>query len=320
MAHMIEFVDGVAQIAYAGETPWHGLGTKVASDLTPEQMLKAAGLDWDVAKAPAYATVGGKQVYVGHSALVRSSDNKILDVVTDDWNPCQNSEAFEFFNDFVAAGEMSMEVAGSLRDGKIVWALAKVNDSFELFGGKDRVDAYLHFTNPHSYGQSIDVRFTPIRVVCNNTLTLSLNTKAKNMVKVSHRREFDGDQVKETLGVAKHKLAQYKEMAKYLSQKRFNDESIVEYFQRVFPVLTQKDTPRKELSKSASLALEVMEQQPGAEFGAGSWWQAFNCTTFMVDHLIGRSDDSRLTSAWYGSGKNLKTRSLELAVEYADAA
>jgi phage/plasmid-like protein (TIGR03299 family) len=320
MAHEIEMVDGKAQIAFVGETPWHGLGTQVADDLTPEQMLQAAGLDWEVQKIPAYATVGGKKISVGHSALVRSSDNKVLEVIPDDWNPCQNSEAFEFFNDFVAAGDMSMHTAGSLKGGKIVWALAKVSDSFELFGGKDRVDAYLHFTNPHSYGQSIDVRFTPIRVVCNNTLTLSLNMKSKNMVKVSHRREFDGDTVKEALGVAKHKLAQYKEMAVHLSQKRYTDESIVEYFQRVFPVLTQKDKSRKELSKSASVALDIMNEQPGAEYGEGTWWQAFNTTTFMTDHLIGRSVDSRLTSAWYGANKNLKTRALQVAVEMADAA
>lgn len=321
MSHELEMLNGVAQMAYAGETPWHGLGVKVSNDLTPDQMLKAAGLDWSVSKAPAFVNIDGEQVDIGRSALIRNTDNSILDIVSDDWNPCQNTEAFEFFNDFVAAGDMEMHTAGSLKDGKIVWALAKVKDSFELFGGRDQVDAYLHFTNPHQYGQSIDVRFTPIRVVCNNTLTLSLNMKSKNMVKVSHRREFDGDLVKETLGVAKHKLEQYKEMAEHLSKKRFTNESIVDYFARVFPVLTQKADPRKELSKSATYALEeALMEQPGAELGEGTWWQAFNTVTYMTDHIIGRSVDSRLTSAWYGANKNLKTKALELAVEMADAA
>ena len=321
MAHELEMVNGQASMAYAGDVPWHGLGVKVSNDLTPEQMLQAAGLDWTVDPINLFAEVGDRKIATGHRALVRSSDQKVIDVITDDWNPVQNSEAFEFFNDFVAAGDMEMHTAGSLKDGKIVWALAKVKDSFELFNGRDQVDAYLHFTNPHQYGQSIDVRFTPIRVVCNNTLTLSLNMKSKNMVKVSHRREFDGDMVKEALGVAKHKLAQYKEMAQHLSQKRVNDESIVEYFARVFPVLTQKEKARKDLSKSATFALEeALNGQPGAEFGEGTWWQAFNTVTYMTDHIIGRSVDSRLTSAWYGANKNLKTKALELAVEMADAA
>lgn len=322
MAHMIEMVDGKASMAYAGDVPWHGLGTKVSNDLTPEQMLKAANLDWTVDPVDLYAEVGDRRLPTGHRALVRSSDQKVLDVITDDWNPCQNHEAFEFFNDFVAAGDMEMETAGSLKDGKIVWALAKVKESFELFGGQDVVEAYLHFTNPHSYGQSIDVRFTPIRVVCNNTLTLSLSQKSKNMVKVSHRREFDADMVKEALGVAKEKLATYKEMAQYLSQKRYNDENVVDYFKRVFPVLTNKKDSEKELSKSAERAVEIIRtnDQPGAEFGKGTWWEAFNATTFMVDHEIGRSADTRLTSAWYGANRNLKTKALETAVEMADAA
>ena len=206
MSHELEFVNGQASMAYAGDVPWHGLGTKVSNDLTPEQMLKAAGLDWTVDPVQLFAEVGDERLYTGHRALVRSSDQKVIDVITNDWNPVQNSEAFEFFNDFVAHGDMSMETAGSLKDGKIVWALAKVKESFDLFGGKDRVDAYLHFTNPHQYGQSIDVRFTSIRVVCANTLSASLNQKSKNMVKVSHRRQFDPEQVKETLGVAKGKL------------------------------------------------------------------------------------------------------------------
>lgn len=318
MSHELEFVDGEASMAYTGDVPWHGLGTKVAPDLTPLQMLKAAKLNWTVEPIPAIATLpNGKQINTGHSALIRSSDNKVLDVITDDWKPMQNIDAFKFFNEFVAAGDMEMHTAGSLKGGKIVWALAQVKDSFELFGGKDQVDAYLHFTNPHTYGQSIDVRFTPIRVVCNNTLTLSLGMKSKNMVKVSHRREFDPDLVKEALGVAKHKLAHYKEMAQFLSKRRYNDENIVEYFQRVFPVLTKNPDSEKVLSNSAELALTVIDEQPGAELGAGTWWQAFNAVTYMTDHIIGRSTDSRLTSAWYGANKNLKTKALEVAVEMA---
>ena len=313
MAHMIE------TMAYAGEVPWHGLGVSVPADLSPAQMLEKAGLDWKVQKIPAYAEINGKKTFVGRHALVRSSDGSILDTVTADWNPVQNEEAFEFFNDFVASGDMEMHTAGSLREGQVVWALAKVKDSFELFGG-DTVESYLLFTNPHRFGQSIDVRFTPIRVVCNNTLTLSLNTKSDNMVKINHRREFDGDSVKEMLGIAHDKLVKYKEMAKFLGSKKYKEESITEYFQRVFPMITNKETPRKDMSKSANLALAVLETQPGANFAEGTWWQAFNAVTFLTDHKIGRSADSRLQSAWFGPNRQLKNRALELAVEYAEAA
>ena len=163
MAHLVE------TMAYAGETPWHGLGQRVPGDLTPAQMLTSAGLDWSVDKIQSFVNINGKQVYTGKDALVRSSDGRILDVVSQDWNPLQNEEAFEFFNDFVCSGDMEMHTAGSLKHGQIVWALAKVKESFDVFGG-DQVDSYLLFTLPHKFGQSIDVRFTPIRVVCNLSL------------------------------------------------------------------------------------------------------------------------------------------------------
>ena len=318
MAHMIEMVNGKAQMAYAGDTPWHGLGTKVPGDLTPTQMLEAAGLDWSVEKVPAFAKVGGKNVAIGQSALVRSIDNKILDVVSDDWNPVQNAEAFDFFNEFVAAGDMEMHTAGSLKDGQIIWGLAKVKESFELFKG-DQIDSYLLFSNFHKYGFSTDVRFTPIRVVCNNTLTLSLNSKVERMAKISHRQVFNPDDVKGMLGIATNKLAQYKEMAQFLGSKRYNDENIVEYFTRIFPVTGSNEKKKKEVSKNAQYALDVLETQPGAEYAPGTWWQAFNAVTFLTDHVIGRSADTRLTSAWYGYNKGVKTKALETAVEMAEA-
>ena len=307
MAHQVE------TMAYAGEVPWHGLGKQVLPDLSPEQMLYEAGLDWSVEKVPAFAEVNGEKVAVGKSALVRSSDSKVLDVVGDDWNPVQNAEAFGFFADFVSEGNMEMHTAGSLKGGQMVWALAKVKDeSFELFGD-DRVDSYLLFSNPHMYGKSIDVRFTPIRVVCNNTLTLSLGTSSKNSVKVSHRTQFNADQVKETMGIASSKLNQYKEMSQFIASKRFTEDSKIEYLEKLFPVLGE--AKRKQRSKGAQGVLDILDTQPGAEYGEGTFWQLFNGVTYYVDHEMGRNADNRMNAAWFGSGVKKKQDALALAVE-----
>lgn len=319
MAHELEIIDGKAQMAYAGAVPWHGLGTRVPGDLTPDQMLEAAGLNWEVEKIPAYANIKGINTPIGQSALVRTSDSKMLDVVSDDWNPVQNQEAFDFFDEYVRAGDMEMHTAGSLKGGQIVWGLAKIKESFELFKG-DQIDAYLLFSNFHKYGFSTDVRFTPIRVVCNNTLTLSLNSKVERMVKISHRKQFNPGNVKEMLGIATDKLAKYKEMAAFLGSKKAKDEDIVEYFCRVFPVTGSNENKTKELSKNAQTAIDILYTQPGADFAEGTWWQPFNAVTYFADHLAGRSTDTRLTSSWYGSNKNVKTKALELAVEMAEAA
>lgn len=309
MAHLVE------TMAYAGETPWHGLGVKVLGDLTPDQMLKKAGLDWTVSKQPTYVKINGEEIMTEQQALVRSSDNSILTMVSDDWKPVQNHEAFEFFNDFVMQGEMAMDTAGSLKQGRNVWALAKVKDSFEILGG-DRVDSYLLFSNPHQYGRCIDIRFTPIRVVCNNTLTLSLAGNSDLMVRLNHRRSFDGDLVRNTLGIASKKLGTYKDMAQFLSSKNFTSESVVNYLKDVFPSLTKKDN--SVMSRPATQAFEVLETQPGAEYGKGTFWQAFNAVTYTTDHLLGHSEETRLASAWYGSNRQRKLVALEKAVEYAE--
>jgi phage/plasmid-like protein (TIGR03299 family) len=301
------------------ETPWHGLGKAVEADLTPEQMLKEAQLDWTVRLEPCYTVVNDQVYTIAREALVRSSDNKVLDIVSSNWSPVQNITAASFYNEFVANGDMNMETAGSLCGGQIVWFLAKMKESFDLFKGRDKVDSYLLFTNPHRYGWSTSVSMTPIRVVCKNTLMLSLSSNAKDkIIKVSHSQEFNPEEVKLLLVTAAEKLAKYKEMAQFLSQKKAPKEDIVEYFKRVFPMLSSKED-NKELSKSAKKCLDILPQQPGAELGEGTWWQPFNAVTFFADHVASKEADTRLTNSWFGNMRRKKVEALETALEYAEA-
>jgi len=318
MAHMVE------TMAYAGEVPWHGLGVPVSNDLTPAQMMEKAGLNWQVREVDTFIEYNGSKQFTGNKCLVRETDGRILTTVGENWNPVQNETAFEFFSDFVMEGNMEMHTAGSLKDGQMVWALAKVKDSFELFGG-DTVESYLLFSNPHQYGKAIDVRFTPIRVVCNNTLTLSLESKAERSVRIGHRVEFDPSEVKQALGIAAEKLETYKDMATFLGKKRFTPDSYIEYLNTVFPRTADKKVQGKALSvdtlsRNAKLAYDSLESQPGAKFAEGSWWQAFNSVTFITDHVQGRNEDNRLYSSWFGGNQVRKRDALKTAIEFAEAA
>lgn len=319
MAHEVEIINGVAQMAYAGAKPWHGLGTEVSNDLTPVQMMQKAGLDWEVEQQELVTASGVK--IKDKVALVRSSDNKVLDVTGKDWKPVQNEDAFEFFAEYVAAGDMEMNTAGSLKEGKNVFALAKVKESFSILGD-DQVDSYLLFSNPHEYGKAIDIRFTPIRVVCNNTLTFSLQSASKNFVKLNHRSEFDADMVKQQMGLAHEKFAQYKEMAEFLSSRRYTAESLIQFYSEIFPH-TYKTVETKtidDLSKNAKAAMDVLYTQPGAAYGEGTWWQVLNSVTYHTDHVMGRSAESRMQSAWFGQNQTRKLKAANKAVEYATAA
>lgn len=324
MAHQVE------TMAYAGETPWHGLGTRVSNDLSVDEMLEQSGLDWKVRAIPVVGKADGIEIKSDHQMLIRESDNKQLTMITDKWNPVQNQEAFDFFREFVDAGSMEMHTAGSLQGGRWVWVLAKISESFELFGG-DKVDSYLLFSNPHIYGRGVEIRFTPTRVVCNNTLNLSLGNATDNKVRLNHRSTFDAEMVKEALGIASEKMSKYKEMAQFLGSKTYKTENVAEYMKSVFPGYSKKDIAQPEtlteaqiaslgLSRNAKGALDILETQPGANYAPGTWWNAYNACTYMTDHVIGKTQESRLTSAWYGLNKSVKVKALEKAVEYAEAA
>lgn len=314
MAHMLEMVDGQAQMAYVGKTPWHGLGVKLEEGVTPQEMMVAAGLDWSVEKVNMYYGMQDEIKVEGKQALIRSTDQKLLDIVGVDWNPVQNSEAFNFFNEFCKAGQMSMHTAGSLFDGKRVWALAKIASDFELFNG-DKVEGYLLFSNPHKFGQAVDIRFTPVRVVCNNTLTLSLNQSVMNAVKLNHRKEFEPEGVKQILGLASQHMDEYRQTAEFLGSKRVTDEQFKTFLQGVFGESKKDD----KLTRSAQMAYDVLDTQPGAEFARGTWWSALNAVTYVTDHQLGRAGDTRLNSIWYGANRTKKIEAVKKAVEFAEA-
>ena len=212
MAHLVE------TMAFAGATPWHKLGNSVSNDLTPEQMAIAAEINWSVEKLPDFQFWGGQYLPVpGKFNLTRTSDGKVLHVVGPLYTPVQNVEALKFFTEFITAGDMNMETAGSLAGGQRIWGLASIQDGFTLAGG-DRINGYLLLCSPHKQGEAFTIRFTTIRVVCNNTLTMALNGHSGATFRMSHANRFDAamqGQAKIALGLAKTRLHEFEEKASF---------------------------------------------------------------------------------------------------------
>lgn len=351
MAHMVE------TMAYAAVNgaPWHRLGVPVSADLTPAEILTAAHLDWTVAKQPVYNLWDGAYVTVdGKFNLARTTDGKVLDVVGSRYNPTQNAEAVEFFTEFVTAGDMRMDTCGSLEGGRRTWALASIEDGFTLAGG-DRVNGYLLLSSPHREGESFQVKFTGVRVVCNNTITAALNGGGATW-RMSHAKRFDADmqqQAKTALGLAKTRLNEFHEKAEFLATTRVNgSQALIEYVavlsgSEVLDAIVDEASATDAVSAGGSvldailaghsatavtrairetylnragrMILESILDSPGSDLPSakGTWWGAVNGVTYAVDHTIGRSDDTRLTSAWFGPRSGLKTQAVELAVAYA---
>ncbi len=153
------------------EVPWHGLGVIVKEAPTSEDAIRLAGLDWTVEQEDIRLDSVNGQVIEGYKANVRSSDNSVLGIVSDKYKIIQNSEAFAF-TDFLLSEGVTYETAGSFRNGKSVWLLAKMPEKFKILG--DEFVNYLVFTNSHDATSAVTVAITPIRVVCQNTLNLAL--------------------------------------------------------------------------------------------------------------------------------------------------
>ena len=324
MSHNVE------TMAYAGEVPWHGLGVPVSNDMSAYEMMEAAQLNWSVKKQPMYFMPNeDNSNWVNNSTgvlvedkmlLIREKDNMQLDVVGKNWHPVQNQEAFDFFYDWVEEGKMEMHTAGSLSNGKIVWILAKVNETFEVLKN-DIVESYMLFTNPHSFGTSVNVRFTPIRVVCNNTFQLALGNN-NNGIRLDHTKKFDPHLVRDTLGLATDSMRVYQHQATYLASKHATGEQRDNYFKEMFPMTDyEKDVKGYVRSKKAADANRLHNNgTPGSEFSKDSWWDTFNTLTFMYDHKLGKSNASRIRSSWYGEASKTKQVALAKALEYANVA
>jgi phage/plasmid-like protein (TIGR03299 family) len=341
------------------DIPWHGLGVSIDHDATPDEMLEVSGLNWTVSKRPLFtprvpSIVDGQEFETmsvpDFFTLVRDSDNKILGPAGKDYVPTQNKQAFDFFKKFTDVGQMRMETAGSLQEGRQVWVLAKVMKSFSLPGG-DEVGGYLLLSSPHVWGKSFIIKFVTIRVVCMNTFTMAMNeSKFGKGFRMPHIRAFDGDVAEEariSLGIAKELFQDFETTAGKLAKTKVDVDVVVRYVADVFqPELIvdsfgksfykQNESKQAELlidpsspkvdaaqfKRSAYEVLSMVNRQPGADLEStrGTLWGAFNAATYYTDHVAGRDRDNALHSAWFGPRSVLKTTALRRAVQMAEVA
>jgi phage/plasmid-like protein (TIGR03299 family) len=336
-------VAAVETMAYAGEVPWHGLGVPVDDTMTPEEMLEAASLNWTVSKRPAYTIDSpawsedvGLLNAEGHHFIVRDSDNSVLSACGEDYVPFQNADTFKFFKKFVSSGTMKMETAGSLKDGRDIWGLAKLDQTFELAGG-DEINGYLLIDSPHQSGIALTIMFTPIRVVCSNTMALALNTDGKRF-RVLHLQAFDDEIMRaaeEALGISGNKMNEFKEQATLLSNKRAKPIDVQTFIAELFQpqLLIERgkmnianDVPfAEQFNRTAEQVHDAINYSPGSDLKSaeGTWWGALNGVTYVMDHTKRESErvpGGALYSSWLGPNAATKRRALDLAVDYAQAA
>lgn len=320
MAHELEIENGEAKMAYAGQLPWHGLGTKVDPNISVDDMMVAAGLDWEVKKVPLYQHIydpveqkSVRERIEDRFSITRMTDRKSLTICGRNWRPTQNREAFEFFREFCEVGGAKMETAGSLKGGQNVWALARLGAGFTLPNG-DRTEGYLLFSLPHVVGSSIQVRTTSVRVVCNNTLTYSLKGATESEYRQNHMRDFDFEAAREVVDMANQNLAAQGEFAQQLQQVKMDKFDAMVFFNSLISkealdragaqeMLEALDTPQGRRSRMGQFMNSYLNG-PGSDQETA--WGVLNGITHWTDHGAGDKQDKRLVDSWWGHNYRLK--------------
>lgn len=327
MSHNLSQTDGKAAMFYTGEVPWHGLGKKLEKVATAAEAIAAAGLDWKVNKEAIFLKDGTR--IDRQYATVRSDTKKALGVVGEVYRPLQNKEAFSFFDAVVGTKDAIYHTAGALGDGERVWLLAKLPGHIRVIGD-DVSEKYLLLTNTHNGTTTADILFTPIRVVCQNTLNVALSDASRKQ-KIRHTRAIGLKvaDVRQGLGIINERFAQFETQAKALTTVQLKQEGFDNYLKAI-GLLPSKDAEIAEMSTRAKNIIEEVTSRfehgkgndlPGVK---GTAWGAFNAVAEYVDYIRtvrGGADnargrlEARSESVLFGSGALLKQKAWDAAIE-----
>lgn len=307
----------VEQMAYAGAVPWHGLGNHIDHWQPIEHWQKAAGLDWTVSMRPVwYGVMTSHEVgqqehhhttFKNRFVLARDTDNYPMTVVSDRYKPVQPGQILEFFRDLISDFGMSIETAGSLRGGQRVWALAKTGEAYKVMG-VDKIDSYLMLATSYDLSFSTLAQFTTVRVVCNNTLQQSFKNHS-GRVSIPHMRTFDEAAVKHQLGVGKAQWEAFTKMCETLAATKVHAGQAVEVLNKVWRITP--DIPTYDTTHVNNVVSLFTGKGIGAQETGMTGWGLVNAVTQYVDqNKRARNQGSRLDSAWFGDGFNLKQRAV----------
>lgn len=313
-----------------GQPAWHGLGEYVNEEDARDwrKAYIAAGLDWRVTQAPLKTELlNGAQLPVeSHVANVRSSDAAVLGVVGANYTVLQNDQVFEWFSPFLEAGQCRFEAAGALKGGARIWALARITGAQAEVRDGDQVDAFVLLSHAHDGSLAVRVGFTPIRVVCNNTLTMAHGSSASKLIRIRHRGDVVANlqTVRETMDLVRGEFSATIELYRRLATKEISQRDVRRYVELVLEP-TKKFNPETEMMEASTKAENTMQkivERAMAQDYAGATptlWDAYNGITEWTNWERGRSQDSRISSLWYGDSAKVNARALEVASDLVAA-
>ena len=317
MAHNLATVDGKVSMAYnrMNGAPWHGLGQDVIGLMTSEEALDKAGLNFKAEKKEMFTQIGTDIIPIPDAyAVVRSDNNAILGTVGAQYSPIQNTDAFKFFDDLVSEKQAMYETCGALGVGEKIWIMAKLPD--DIIVKADKVETYLLLSNSHNGTTALTAQFTPVRVVCQNTLNLALKG-ATHKIKIRHSQNAQArlEMAHELLGITKKVYKHTNELFTAMSEKFVTPTDVRAYLDGVFKVKEKAVTGKKPNARMSNMIGQCEELFKKGEGNKGeTLWDLYNGVTEFFDHHRSlKNNENRWVSSMFGSGVETKERAFELA-------
>lgn len=326
MAHNLATTNGKTAMMYTGEVPWHKLGTKLDQPATAREAIEAAGLNYRV-DLKSLNTEDGTAV-AQRKGVVRTDSGTVLGVVGNSYVPVQNYQAFGFLDAVVAEGGLRYHTAGALGNGERIWMLAKLPSQIRVKGSEDIVDKFLLLSNTHDGTTALRVYFTPIRVVCQNTLNMAEGMSVGQGIAIMHKGDLHAkiQQAQRVLGLAERFYDDAEGMIDILSHHTPTLEQLRSYFEALYPDPVDGDNARAK--KVRENLARIFETGIGLDIPEikGTSWAAYNAVTEWVDHYrparcanpLDRAS-RRLQSSWFGTGAKMKAKAWSLAFDMAMA-
>lgn len=305
----------VETMAYAGQVPWHGIGSQLAPGQSIEAWRERAGMNWSLEEAEVRFAAEAEDQYPvrafpGQKVLYRSDTKRPLAVVSKRYQVVQPREILEFYRDLTRYSGFELETAGVLRGGRKLWALARTGQGVAL-KGQDQVNGYLLLATACDGTLATTAQFTSVRVVCNNTLQIAVGDRT-GAIKVPHRSAFDADRVKSQLGIAVEGWHGFVERMRTLCETPVNSDSVVGVLRNLLTYPAAQDGKAVVNEQAVAKVRALYDGQGrGASLKTsnGTAFGLLNSITEFVDHhRRAQSTENRLDAAWFGQGALLKQK------------
>lgn len=323
MAHELhKDAAGKTSFAYIGEHAWHGLGQQLTPNAPLSVWKQEAGFDWEIQQGPVETRLAsGELVSMSERQLLYRSDTHApLAVVSNKYKVVQPNEILGFYEDLIDTAGFVLETAGVMFGGRRFWALAATNYSDEVLAG-DRVSQYLLLTTACDGSLATTAKFTPVRVVCNNTLGVALRKDGgRTQIKVPHNANFDAVAVKRELGVAGEAWDMFMEDARKLANAEMSRADAAGF------LINLLGDPTKKAEDQPAAAASLMDQiyqlwdknSMGNELVGHTAWGMFNAVTEYADwHTGHKTADARMDNAWFGANARMKEDAFDLLMATA---